>query len=161
MINMLELNPFFQSEAMCGPASLKILLSHYGKEFSEDELTTLCDSTIEKGTSHGGLIKAVKLLGLSYQEKADAAIQDIEGYINENTPVIVGWWSINDSHYSVVYGLDDENIYLMDPEIESGKRTIKIKDFLDVWHDFDSGTKSDVNHWMLAIMQPYVVDNQT
>jgi len=158
---MIELNPFLQSESMCGPASLKILLSHYGKDFSEDELALLCDSTLEKGTSHAGLTKAVGQLGLKYSEKADASLKDIEERVNDNSPVIIGWWSKDENHYSVVYGLDNENIYLMDPEIEGGKRVMSKKDFLDAWHDFDSATETEVSHWMLVITQPFAPEKKS
>ena len=40
-----------------------------------------------------------------------------------------------DGHYSVVIGLDDEYIYLQDPEI-GGERKIKRENFMKVWFDF-------------------------
>lgn len=60
-------------------------------------------------------------------------------------PVIVDWFTrgrqdytdseVADGHYSVVIGLDDEHIYLQDPEI-GGERKIKRDDFMKVWFDF-------------------------
>lgn len=149
---MIELNPFFQSEAMCGPASLKIMLAHYGKNFSEEELAALCDSTIDKGTSHRGLVKGAKKLGFSVIEKENATLEELSRFIQQSTPVILGWWSTNENHYSVAYGIDEESIYLMDPEEEGGKVAMKITDFNEVWHDFDSARGVEVNHWMMAIL---------
>jgi predicted double-glycine peptidase len=63
----------------------------------------------------------------------------------KKVPVIVNWFTrgridypeedVPDGHYSVVVGLDEEFIYLQDPEI--GKlRKIEREDFMKVWFDF-------------------------
>ena len=60
-------------------------------------------------------------------------------------PVIVNWISRGrvdypesetpDGHYSVVVGLDQNNIYLQDPEL-GHLRTLSRYDFMWVWFDF-------------------------
>ena len=59
--------------------------------------------------------------------------------------MIVDWFSrgridyplsaIADGHYSVIIGLNDDHIYLQDPEI-GGLREISRNDFMKVWFDF-------------------------
>ena len=72
-------------------------------------------------------------------------------------PVIVDWFTrgrcdygeseVADGHYSVVIGLDDEYIYLQDPEI-GGERKIKRNDFMKVWFDF-AGEYIDPNELII------------
>ena len=40
-----------------------------------------------------------------------------------------------EGHYSVAVGLDDENVYLQDPEI-GALRVFTRRDFMRVWFDF-------------------------
>src|SRR3989344_3489659 len=54
---------FPQSESFCGPASLRILLSHFSKNYSEEDMAKITDATKEYGTEHDGLIKGAKALG--------------------------------------------------------------------------------------------------
>jgi len=58
---------FRQTTGLCGPAALKILLSHFGKTFTEDQLAALAGVTksegeyvVGVGTEHENLIEAVK-----------------------------------------------------------------------------------------------------
>lgn len=140
-----------QSPGLCGPASLQILLSHYGKEFTEDELSKLCEATAEHGTDHSGLIKAVEALGERPVVKTGASIEDLRHFVERETPVIVGWWNDTEDHYSVAYELDDETISMMDPQLEEGTRTMAIPDFEKAWYDFDGPENVRVDRWMMAI----------
>ncbi|MEK7211684.1 MAG: cysteine peptidase family C39 domain-containing protein [Patescibacteria group bacterium] len=145
-----------QTPGFCGPASLKILLTHYGKDFSEEELSRLCDATFDFGTEHDGLVKAVKEIGGHCFTKEDAGIEDLNFFIKRDIPVIVGWWSEDIDHYSVVFNIDDENIYLMDPEkeLEDDGAIVKmpIHEFDKLWYDFE-GKNNDrkVLHWFMAV----------
>jgi len=148
---MKPLKPFRQTPGLCGPASLKILLSHYGADFSEKELTQLCDATAESGTDHADLMAALGVFGFRVTSKVNAKIEDIRSYLLRDIPVVVGWWSTDEDHFSVVYDLDDRSIFMMDPELDEGIRKMPIKDFEKVWYDFDTPKNKRVNRWMLAI----------
>lgn len=148
---MITLNPFRQSEAMCGPASLKILLSHYGKDFTERELGELCGSTFEIGTTHQGLVDALVHLGLNPLAKEDATIDELRELVHQEIPVIVGWYKVDEDHYSVVYDIDGTTVSMMDPEEASGRMQMTIEEFEKVWHDFDSGSKRRTRHWLLTV----------
>lgn len=130
---------------MCGPASLKMVLAYYGMEKTERELAQLCDTDPELGTTDGGIMKAAEQLGFTVVIQNNATYDDIQAWLEKKVPVIVNWFTrgrtdysesdVPDGHLSVVVGLDDENIYLQDPEI--GKlRTIARDDFMRVWFDF-------------------------
>lgn len=129
---------------MCGPASLKIVLDYYGINKSEQELAQLMGKT-DEGTDEHGFCVAAESLGLNIEIQNEASLSDIEQWLDKGVPVIVDWFTrgradysdseIADGHYSVVAGLDENNIYLQDPEIGT-LRTMKKDNFVRVWFDF-------------------------
>jgi ABC-type bacteriocin/lantibiotic exporter with double-glycine peptidase domain len=147
MKKMLPLKPFQETlnASMCGPASLKIVLAYYGIENAEQELAELCETKSDLGTDDQGLKRAVEQLGFKVEIKNESTFEDIEYWLDRKVPVIVNWFTrgrmdytdsdVPDGHYSVVAGLDDDHIYLQDPEIGS-MRKIGREDFMTVWFDF-------------------------
>ncbi|MEI8103812.1 MAG: cysteine peptidase family C39 domain-containing protein [Candidatus Moraniibacteriota bacterium] len=147
MKKMLPVKPFQETlnASMCGPASLKIVLDYYGVEKTEEELATLCDKDDDLGTDDQGLKKAAEQLGFKVEIHNESTFEDIKGWIGKGVPVIVNWFTrgrmdyadsdVSDGHYSVVMGLDEEYIYLQDPETGS-MREIEREDFMTVWFDF-------------------------
>ena len=130
---------------MCGPASLKMVFDYYGIDKSEEEIAKLAGTTDDLGTDDQGIKKAAEELGLKVEIKNNSTFEDIQGWLDKKVPVIVNWFTrgradyedseVADGHYSVVVGLDEEFIYIQDPEI--GKlRKIEREDFMKVWFDF-------------------------
>ena len=144
---MLDLKPFQETlhGGYCGPASLKILFSYYGVEKTEQELTQLCGVDKDLGTDDKTIKKVAEQLGFKVEIKNFADYDHIQTWLENGVPVIVDWFTrgrsdyndseVADGHYSVVMGLDDDNIYLQDPEI-GGMRTIARDKFMSVWFDF-------------------------
>ena len=143
----LKVKPFQETlnAGMCGPASLKILLSYYGIERDEKELADLCGTKKDLGTDDQGIKRAAESLGFKVKIKNNSSFKDIERWLDKDVPIIVNWFTrgradytdadVPDGHYSVVCGIDDQSIYLQDPEI--GRiRKIKKNDFKRVWFDF-------------------------
>jgi len=134
---------------MCGPASLKIVLSYYGIEKSEKELYDLCGTDPDLGTNDQGIKRAAELCGMTVEIFNESSFEEIERWLVRKVPVIVDWFTrgrtdytdsdVADGHYSVVMGLDDDNIYLQDPET-GGIRTLNREDFLRIWFDFSGKT---------------------
>lgn len=162
---MLDIQPFQETlnAGMCGPASIKIVLNYYGIEASEQELAQLAGTNPDTGTDDQGLKRAVEHFGLNVEIHNESSFQDIAHWLDKGVPVIVDWFTrgrqdytesdVADGHYSVVAGLDDEYIYLQDPEI--GKiRKIEKEDFMSVWFDF-SGTY--INQDELIIRQSIAI----
>ena len=87
----------------------------------------------------------IKENSIKIEIKNEAGFEDIERWLKKGVPVIVDWFTrgrqdyddseVADGHYSVVIGLDDEYIYLQDPET-GGERKIDREDFMKVWFDF-------------------------
>lgn len=133
----------------CGPASLKMVLNYYGIEKSEDELASLMNWDRDLGVSDQGIEKAAESFGFKVEIKNESTFEDIEKWLDKKVPVIVDWFTrgrqdytesdICDGHYSIVSGLDDEYIYLQDPEI-GYERKIEKDDFMLVWFDFTGET---------------------
>ena len=146
-MKMLKIKPFQETLniGMCGPASLKILLSYYGVEKNEKELAKLCGTKKDLGTDDEGIKRAAESLGFKVKIKNNSSFKDIERWLNKDVPVIINWFTrgrvdytnadVSDGHYSVVCGLDDKKIYFQDPEI-GGMRKLDREDFMTVWFDF-------------------------
>ncbi len=144
---LLPVKPFQQNvnAGTCGPASLKMVFEYYGLEKSEIELAQICGTTYEMGISAEGLKKGAEAFGFTVEIKDYASFEDLEMWLNKKVPVIVDWFTrgrmdydhteVPDGHYSVVVGLDNDFIYLQDPEIGE-LRTLTREDFMKVWFDF-------------------------
>lgn len=161
---MLDIKPFQETlhKGLCGPASLKILLSYYQIDKSEKELAKMCKVSKDLGTDDKSLKKAAEELGFKVEIKNFSDFNEIYKWLEKGIPVIVDWFTrgradysdseVADGHYSVVMGLDKNNIYLQDPEI--GKmRTIDRDDFMVVWFDF---TGERIDSWDEMIVRQLI-----
>lgn len=145
---MLDVKPFQETlhADMCGPATLKIVLDYYGVHKSEKELAELTGAVKGIGVDDKAIENAAKSLGFKVEIKNEATFEDIETWLKKSVPVIVDWFTkgrsdygdseVADGHYSVVIGLDENFVYLQDPEI-GGVRKIDRDDFMRVWFDFE------------------------
>lgn len=132
---------YLQGTGLCGPASLKILLSHFGKDFSEGELAVLASAAagLERGmgTEHEGMTKAAKAIGGFVFAKDEGIIEELEYFVNkEKLPVIIGWFDRDGDHYSVVVSITDEHIIIVDPASDEAERWLDRKIFPKIWFDF-------------------------
>ena len=147
MKKFIKIKPFQETlnRGMCGPATMKMVLDYYGIHKTEKELAKLMHHTNELGTTNKDVERVAKKFGLRTVIKRKASFNDIGKWLSHKVPIIVDWFTrgrpdygeseIADGHYSVVVGLDNQYIYLQDPEI--GKiRKLKRDDFLKVWFDF-------------------------
>ena len=96
---------YLQSTGLCGPASLKILLSHFGKDFSESDLAGLASAAagLERGmgTEHEGMINAAKDRRICFCQRR-GTVEELEYFVvKEKLPVIIAgltrdvitaWW---------------------------------------------------------------------
>lgn len=131
---------------MCGPATLKIVLSYWGVSISEDELAQLTEVVKGIGVKASDIKRVAKSLGFKVEIKNQSTFDDIQKWLEMDIPVIVDWFTkgrpdydiseVADGHFSTVIGLDDEFIYLQDPEIGSIRKLLR-SDFMRVWFDFE------------------------
>lgn len=151
MSDLLPVQPFQETlhASMCGPASLKMVLAYYGIDRTEKDLAQLCKTDTDLGTSAESIKEAAESLEFTVEVKNDSTFEDIQLWLDKKVPVIVNWFTrgrvdypesaVPDGHLSVVVGLDNDYIYIQDPEI--GKlRQIAREDFMKVWFDFSGET---------------------
>jgi ABC-type bacteriocin/lantibiotic exporter with double-glycine peptidase domain len=142
---------FLQSHGLCGPASLRILLSHFGKEFSEEQLAKLAHATSSldrgEGTEHEGMVETVKAIDGYVFVKEEGTLEELEYFVNkEKLPVIIGWFDKNGDHYSVVVSITDKNIIIVDPAANEPERWLDKETFSKIWFDF-VGPEDKVVSW--------------
>jgi len=142
------INHSFQQgyDGSCGPASLKIVLNHFEIKKSEKELKKLLKCSTA-GVELEDLLRIAKKIGLNGFVKENSNIKEIKKILKKKTySIIVGWFSEDDGHYSVVSHIDKENVYLQDPEI-GHIRAMRIEKFKRIWFDFPGDfmkTKNDL-----------------
>lgn len=130
---------------MCGAASLLIVLDYYGIKKTEDELAEMLSIDERLGTDAEAIRRVAEDCSLQVEIRDDSSLREIEVYLERRIPVIVDWFSRGrsdypdsepaDGHYSVVEGMDDDYIYLQDPEIGRIRR-MRRENFEQVWFDF-------------------------
>lgn len=143
----LKVKPFEQSPSMCGPASLKILFSYFGKNYTEKQLARFCSSTKKYGTNHRGMIRGAKKIGGFVFVKKNGTIKELEYFIKkEKLPVIINWFDEDEGHYSVVVDINKKNIITVDPIDGKSERRLDRKTFSNIWFDF-IGKKNKTASW--------------
>lgn len=136
-VEKITLKHYIQSIGYCGPASLKMLLSYFGKEMEEEELAKLAAATRDAGTEHEGMIEAVKEIGGYVFVKENGTIEELEYFVKqEKLPVIIGWFDKDGDHYSVVVNVTDKNVIIVDPAANEPERWLDRATFPNIWFDF-------------------------
>lgn len=149
----IKVEHFEQGPSMCGPASLKILLSHFGKKYTEDQLAKLGSSTLEKGTSHEGMIQAIKEIGGYVFMKENGTIEELRYFLEkEKLPVIINWFQEYEGHYSVVVSITDKNVIIVDPATNEPESWLSRSRFPKIWFDFIGPENKSVSWgWYMVV----------
>ena len=133
---MLNIPPFRQKPGYCGPASLKMVLGFFGVKITEKKMIEISGCSQTRGIRAEGLVRAARKLGFHAKIKDFSDLKDIYEWVNKKKiPVIVDWFAFKGGHYSVVSGIDKENIYLEDPSL-GHRRALKLNTFKRLWFDF-------------------------
>jgi predicted double-glycine peptidase len=157
----------------CGVCALQAILAYYGEDVREDLLAKALRANNRDGTRYKEIADYANRRGYSVEIKKEAAISDLEAFINGGRPTIclIQAWADakpgkenekidytdvwKDGHYVVAIGFDQDNIYFMDPSTVGNYTFIKRAEFLDRWHDTDGREK--LSHFAMAISKnkPY------
>lgn len=147
----LRLRYFPQSESYaCGPAVLRMIFEHLGRDYSEEKLIKLCKAAPKKGTTHEDMIKEVENEGFRHHEMENAQLKDIRHFLDNGYPVIVNY--INPlsarGHYAIIIGYDlKEKILIFADPSNGADFTMHEDDFFELWHSGTENTK----RWLLII----------
>jgi predicted double-glycine peptidase len=156
---MLNVTPFRQTPGYCGPASLKMVLGFLGARISEKKLGQLSGCTQARGIGADGLVRAAKAMGFRAKIRDFCDLKDIDEWVNrKKIPVIVDWFAFEGGHYSVVSGIDKENIYLEDPSL-GHRRAMSLAAFKRLWFDFPDEYLKSKND--LIVRRMIVIDKYT
>lgn len=158
---MIQLRPVTHKYAYCGPACLQMVLEYFGIRETQKKIGKIAGTTHVSGTSHKGMIRALRSFGFTPIAKhTKSTFDDIRKFVKkQHIPVIVNWYSTFEppanGHYSVVTDIDHKTVTLMDPEIRTSRK-LTLDEFNQVWFDFDEDLAfkkpplRTVFRWMLA-----------
>jgi len=136
--NLLKVPHYLQSDdSTCGPASLRMVMGYYGFNLSEKDIADVCDHTYELGCTNENMVCAAEALGFDVYSKNNSTIDEVEKLVNAGAPVIVDWFCGDppEGHSSVVIGVSNLNMYILDPYLEE-MRVVAKEDFRRCWFDF-------------------------
>lgn len=163
---MIKVPPFVQSDSSrCGPTVVKSILAYYDIEASEDELCKLCNHTFEYGCDDAGMKNALEHFGLKVAIYNNSNFEQIAYWISRNIPVIVDWFTsgvqpgpsdLPNGHSSIVVGLDEEKIHVLDPE-DGEIRHIKKEDWLRCWFDWRGRETPYITSWEDMVLRQIIV----
>lgn len=134
----------------CGAGALQAVLGYYGIEYMEREVMKGAHTKPGYGTDREGLVEFAEENDISAINREGLTLEELRDSVKRGHPVIVeiqAWpdkpianytnvWT--EGHYVVVIGLDESNVYFMDPSILGGRGVIPIPEFLVRWHEVDS-----------------------
>jgi len=150
----------------CGVAATRsIYASLMGVVLDEKSLKDKLGVHKEHGTKPSEIKKFFEEKGLIVIEEENRTIEDIKKELGEGRLCLVvyqAWGTekeyqeLESGHYSVIYGVDDEHVYLLDPSIHKddglglGRRKLSLERFLANWRDKDDWGKVYIR-WCLAV----------
>ena len=122
----------------CGPSSLKIALSNYGMNLNEMELAKYAHTTRYDGTTHTGLINALKQVNTKYKTHyhlndvnfSSTGWNGLRNHLIHNEPVILHIQSFLKpnltGHYVVLIGINmnEKLVKIVDPSSDEGYRIL-------------------------------------
>jgi len=137
-----------KTEYTCGPASLKIVLSFFGKAVSESKLSHLVGTKPKIGANRANLVRVAEQLGFMVESGYGKTLVDIKKFLKGGLPVIVNYlWHDDHGHYSIVVGMERKRIIINDTY--TGKiDSYNFKDFEKVWK---SGDRRFGDRWLMVI----------
>ena len=132
---LLPVPHYLQSDdSTCGPASLRMVMAFYGLEVSEEDLAIACGHSYELGCRSEDMACAAKAMGFDVHFKNNSTIEELSRLVNAGAPVIVDWFCGDppEGHSSVVIGVSDTDIYILDPFLEMIKKILIVLCKVDI-----------------------------
>jgi hypothetical protein len=121
-----------------------MVLAYLGISRTQESLARMMGVVIPVGVPSSRIKKLASLkITVTYQQ---GTLDDIHDWLNQDVPVIVfllmselpHWRGQELQHAVVIVGLDDQNVYLMDPALETGPTLVPVNDFMLAWDEMDN-----------------------
>lgn len=132
----------------CGAASAVAALRAFDQPAHERALAKELRSSPQTGTLPANIVAAMKARGLGAVARTGLGLPELRSQLERGALVLVAYqawrddektpWRDHwdDGHYSVVTGMDDKNVYLMDPSMDE-RGFVPHEEFKERWHDVD------------------------
>jgi uncharacterized protein YvpB len=141
-----------ETETGCLVACAQMVLSSLGIQRSQDDLARQMHSIPHVGTvGHNILNLQSPALCVIYTQ---GTLELLHTWLAQEVPVIalvqtaeLPYWSNVEAHHAVVVmGLDDENVYLLDPARDPDVITVSRGDFCLAWEEWMDGRCAVITH---------------
>jgi len=138
----------YQTFNNCGPATLSMVLSFYGKEVSQKELGDLMRPyQIPSGDNDDKTIFTSEFsdwaqkYGFSAVSRVNGDIDILKKFTANGIPVVVKTWlkvGEDIGHFRIVRGFDDtKQVIIQDDSYDGPNKKISYYDFLSIWQPFN------------------------
>lgn len=151
----------------CGPACLSMVLAFHGKTLDEQTLIRRTGTTPEDGLSPAGIARFLRKSRYSHKQQQRMTLSLLGAYLERGWPVIVAYqaWphkpsetdlgrSWDHGHYSVVVGIRDARVCLVDPSSRRKRRWLDADTFIASWRDIENSGRI-YRRWGVAIGPRY------
>lgn len=123
----------------CGPAALRAVLAHYGRDVSEAEVERAASNGPAIGARPEGMVRAAEVYGCRAKAFMMNGVGELVGLLARGIPpiVIVDSWTRPGKvgHYVVVSKVDTASglVTVMDPHTEGNWRVMTAREFDERW----------------------------
>lgn len=151
----------------CGPACLSMALAFHGKSVDEAKLIRLTGAIPEDGLSPAGIVKFLRRSRYSHKQSQRMTLALLGKYLDRGWPIIVAYqaWphkpsqtdlgrSWDHGHYSVVVGIRDARVCLVDPSSKRPRRFLDADKFIASWRDIENSGRI-YRRWGVAVGPRY------
>ena len=129
--------PFFKQDTpyTCGPVTLQMAFDFFGVFEGEKQLAREAHTDHETGTKPKWMIDVAEKKGFYCHEETEATLDDVCYFLEKKLPVIIYFIepSEDESHYSIVTGVERSTVTLNDPWNGEGYKILE-SEFLERWH---------------------------
>jgi predicted double-glycine peptidase len=119
----------------CGPSCLNSALLYWGiRSPGEHILGTQLGTTYLTPPGPEHIANVARSYGLYAQTRVGLSFLDLVRYVRQGETVIVTWFYEDTGHYTLVTGMDENYIYMMDPWRQEPTFAFPISYFLRNWY---------------------------
>ncbi len=131
--------PHFKQEFnySCVAACVRMVLAHYGRNESEDNLRQLLGTIPYYGT-RANSVRRVALWGFDVSDAS--SLSELQAALADGVPPIIflrtgalDYWNVNDAHTVVLVGVDGTTVYLNDPFFDAFPQQTSLASFQQAW----------------------------